>query len=55
MKRIVEALNIAPDSSPGELLDNVHRAVDAFVGGAEQFDDLTMLCIEYKGPGKTEA
>jgi hypothetical protein len=24
--------------------------VDGFVGGAEQFDDLTMLCIEYKGP-----
>ncbi len=22
---------------------------DAFVSGAEQFDDLTMLCIEYHG------
>ena len=55
LKRIVEALNTAPDSSPKELLDNVHRLADAFVGGAEQFDDLTMLCIEYKGPGKTEA
>ena len=24
-------------------------AVDAFVRDAEQFDDLTMLCLEYKG------
>ena len=25
-------------------------AVDRFVGDAEQFDDLTMMCVEYKGP-----
>ena len=24
-------------------------SVDAFVKDAEQFDDLTMLCLEYKG------
>ena len=23
--------------------------IDAFVGNAEQFDDLTMLCLEYRG------
>ena len=28
---------------------NVRRAVDTFVKDAEQFDDLTMLCLEYKG------
>ena len=27
----------------------VDAAVDKFVGEAPQFDDLTMLCIEYKG------
>ena len=47
--RAIEALNHAPDSSPRELLENVHRDVDAFVGGADQFDDLTMLCLEYRG------
>jgi len=26
------------------------RAVDGFALNAEQFDDLTMLCPEYKGP-----
>ena len=35
--------------SPEELLKSVRKAVDAFVGDAEQFDDLTMLCLEYKG------
>ena len=49
MERIIEALNVSPDSSPRELLDNVHRAADAFTSGAKQFDDLTMLSIEYKG------
>ena len=28
---------------------NVRAAVDAFVRDAEQFDDLTMLCLEYRG------
>ena len=32
------------------LLVNVRRAVDEFVGDDEQFDDLTMMAIEYKGP-----
>ena len=34
---------------PEQLLKHVRRAVDAFVDEAEQFDDLTMLCLEYKG------
>ena len=28
----------------------MRRAVNGFVQDAEQFDDLTMLCLEYKGP-----
>ena len=51
-ERMVNALNIRPEASPKELLENVRRAVDAFVKDAEQFDDLTMLCLEYKGPGR---
>ena len=35
-----------------ELLKNVRLAADAFVGDAEQFDDLTMLCLEYRGGDK---
>lgn len=47
--RMLEALNIAPDASPKTLMQNVRNAVDAFVRDAEQFDDLTMLCLAYKG------
>ena len=49
MERTVDALNDNREGSPEELLKSVRKAVDAFVGDAEQFDDLTMLCLEYKG------
>ena len=47
--RMIDALNTQPDGSPEEILKNVRTAVDGFVQDAEQFDDLTMLCLEYKG------
>ncbi len=49
MDRMLEALNKDPDGSPEQILKNVQDAVDGFVLDAEQFDDLTMLCLEYKG------
>lgn len=48
-ERMVDALNTEPEASPEVILKNVHSAVDGFVKEAEQFDDLTMLCIEYRG------
>lgn len=48
-ERTLNALNRSPDAPPRELLLNVKSAVDGFVGAAEQFDDMTMLCVEYKG------
>lgn len=47
--RMIEALRTAEDKTPQEILAAVDAAVDKFVGEAPQFDDLTMLCIEYKG------
>jgi len=47
--RIIQALNSVKDEPPEGLLRAVTEAVTAFVGEAEQFDDLTMLCIEYRG------
>ena len=47
--RLEAALNTCPDGTPEEILHAVKSAVDAFVGDAEQFDDLTMLCLEYRG------
>ena len=48
-QRMLAALNEAKDGTPEEALKSVRQAVDAFVKDAEQFDDLTMLCMEYKG------
>ena len=50
IERMCAALNITPDVGPSEILTNVRTAIDSFVKDAEQFDDLTMLCLEYKGP-----
>ncbi len=47
--RMIEALNTCAGASPEEILKCVTDAVDAFVGEAAQFDDITMLCLEYKG------
>ena len=49
LDRMIAALNEQKDASPEDVLNGVRRAVDGFVRGAEQFDDLTMLCVEYKG------
>ncbi len=47
--RMLDALNADPGANPKQLLQNVRRAVDGFVRDAEQFDDITMLAIEYRG------
>lgn len=47
-ERMLNALNEDTDASPQKILKNVRAAVDGFVKDAEQFDDLTMLCMEYK-------
>ena len=40
--------------SKSELLAAVKQSINDFAGGAEQFDDITMLCLEYSGPHKHE-
>ena len=47
--RMLAALNEAPDAPPDQILRQVRSALGRFVKDAEQFDDLTMLCVEYKG------
>ena len=49
-ERMLDALNEASTAEPKAVLEQVRKAVDGFVQDAEQFDDLTMLCVEYKGP-----
>lgn len=47
--RTEAALNIKAEADPKEILKIVRASVDEFVGNAEQYDDLTMVCLEYKG------
>ena len=53
-ERMLQALNEAAEGTPEVLLANVRRAVDDFVKEEEQFDDLTMLCLEYRGSEGTK-
>ena len=52
VKRMIDALNEDPDASPAQILGAVRGQINIFVREAEQFDDLTMLCLEYKGANK---
>ena len=53
-ERMLAVLNENADAAPEQILMYVHEAVDEFVKDAEPFDDLTMLCVEYKGKGSME-
>ena len=44
--RMISALNKVRGGTCRDLLEALHRDVDTFVGAADQFDDITMLCIE---------
>jgi sigma-B regulation protein RsbU (phosphoserine phosphatase) len=48
-ERMIRALNKTPEATPKELLKIVREDIDAFVGEAPQFDDITMLNFVYKG------
>lgn len=48
-ERLLEALNKEPDALPPQVLTNVMHGIEDFVQGAEQFDDITMLCFKYNG------
>lgn len=51
-ERMLSALKKDPGAIPERILENVRQSVDSFVKEAEQFDDLTMLCLEYRGSGQ---
>lgn len=48
MERLTDILGENSALSPTELLPKVKEDIDRFVGEAPQFDDITMLCLEYK-------
>ncbi len=48
MERLEKILSDHKNLAPTDLLPAVKANIDAFVGNAPQFDDITMLCLEYK-------
>ena len=47
--RLLRALNSAGGQTPEELIRTIRQDMDTFTSGAEQFDDITMLCVKYNG------
>jgi sigma-B regulation protein RsbU (phosphoserine phosphatase) len=48
MDRLEAVLNSNLDKKPNDLLPAVKGDLDALVGDAPQFDDITMLCLEFR-------
>ena len=53
MDRLGEILNKVKLGTPHEILPAIKKDIDEFVGDADQFDDITMLCLEYKARMET--
>ena len=53
-ERLEEVLNRHSGDAPEDILKAVKESMDAFVGEAEQFDDITMLCMTFLGQKESE-
>ncbi len=51
VERLHACLADATDESPGAVVRDLLRAIEAFSGGAPQADDITLLALRYHGPG----
>ena len=49
VERMLSSLKNNENKSPKEILEDMKFDIDTFVDGKEQFDDTTMLCLEYRG------
>ncbi|MCC7561448.1 MAG: SpoIIE family protein phosphatase [Methanobrevibacter arboriphilus] len=47
-KRLIETFDKKGDSQIKEVLDSIKDDIDLFAGDIDQFDDITMLILEYK-------
>ncbi len=53
MNRLGAILNKVKGGTPNDILPAIKKDIDEFVGDADQFDDITMLCLEYKARMET--
>ena len=49
LERTLHALNAVSDEKPKAILEKTKEDVDRFTRTAPQFDDLTMMCLQYSG------
>ena len=49
MDRLTSALGVDAAATPRMTVEAMERQVEVFVGDAERFDDLTMMCVSYSG------
>ena len=49
VERLLEALNDSEADTPEDVLRSAHMHLDRFTEGEEQFDDLTMMCLQLHG------
>ena len=49
-QRIFDTIETSENNHPETIIDNMTKAIHAFVDDAEQSDDLTMLAIRYNQP-----
>lgn len=54
MERLERVLAENSGKIPAEILPAVREDIDRFVGNEPQFDDITMLCLEYRGTAEKE-
>ena len=48
--RLLDLLGKQAGASPAEVCAAIRREVDAFAGACDQFDDITVVALEYRGP-----
>ncbi len=48
-ERMIESLNNYKDLPVEEIVKNMKKDIDEFAKNQQQFDDITMLCLEYRG------
>jgi sigma-B regulation protein RsbU (phosphoserine phosphatase) len=54
-KRLLASLNGHQDGASDEIIGGVLADVEQFVGDSPQFDDITMLCLHYRGPERSKS
>ena len=49
LNRAVETLNKYEDKAPEDICKSMLKELKEFMGNKDQFDDITMVCVEYRG------